>query len=396
MKHAQSRARNQEIARKGHEGASVASLSEEYGLTTNYIYALLRKHGVAPAHIPRGERQLSPKKVRISKRRAVIAELHTLGISGGEAIRAMKLHKSVFYVEARRLGLKFPYDSGRWKVGGRNSQQRAAKMAAMYRAGMTLQQIGDKFGITRERVRQLMSKHEGMDYNGGGQHIKAVAKRQQSKAIKDARYLSKYGCTFAQYQEVRNIGRQMVRDGFGKYRTPLSAFRSQRNNAKFRGIEWSLSFWQWWTLWQESGKWSERGLRRDGYVMSRFMDKGDYSLGNVYIGTLAENSSVQPNNPYRKDHPDHARMLPIISEKLRAAKRGGAFAARGTASRRKKDKDLPCGVARTGSGSFRANAFLNGKNTYLGTFASVDKAHAAYLRATGQEVNTAHKISEAA
>jgi hypothetical protein len=148
-----------------------------------------------------------------------------------------------------------------------------------------------------------------MRHDGGGQHVKAVARRHQSAASKNARYLQKYGCTFAQYVEVREIGREMRRNGAGFYQAPLQAFVSQRNNAKSRSIPWELTFWQWWTIWQESGKWAERGRAKDAFVMSRFRDSGAYAVGNIYIGTLAENSSIQPNNPYRKDHPDHDKVV---------------------------------------------------------------------------------------
>lgn len=302
MNHASARIRNAEIARRYAAGERADNLAAEFGLVTPYVYTITQKYGVA-----RGRLQPSVATLR---RRAAMRELHSLGLSGGQAQRLLKIkNKSYFSFEAKHLGLKFPYDSSRWAVGGRTSQQRAAKMAGLYRSGMTLQQIGDKYGITRERVRQLMTKHVGMRQDGGGQHVRAVARRQQSTAAKDARYLAKYGCTFAQYVEVREIGRIMRAQGAGVYQTPLRAFINQKNNAKTRVIPWELTFWQWWTIWQESGKWELRGRARDAYVMSRFRDAGAYAVGNIYIGTLSENSSIQPNNPYRKDHPDHDKVL---------------------------------------------------------------------------------------
>jgi hypothetical protein len=326
------------------------------------------------------------------RRRAAMRELHSLGLSGGEAQHLLKFkNKSYFSAEAKRLGLKFPYDSRRWTVAGRTSQQRAAKMAGLYRSGMTLQQIGEKYGISRERVRQLMTKHEGMRQDGGGQHVKAVARRQQSTAAKDARYLAKYGCTFAQYAEVREIGRVMRAHGAGVYQTPLRAFINQKNNAKNRQIPWELTFWQWWTIWQESGKWELRGRARDAYVMSRFRDAGSYAVGNIYIGTLSENSSIQPNNPYRKDHPDHASVL------YSGLKQSLEERLTGPAAPHKKNSDLPRGVTRNPkSKSFQAQATIGGKSAYLGSYPTVEEARAAYVAAVMADVNSAHKNSEAA
>lgn len=297
MTHRMSRQRNAAIVAAIQSGAKPSDVAAQHGLSVGYVSELARKSGVAGA-----------KAIETARRRAIIRELHGLGVTCAEAIRLTGLKYPVLHNHCNAMGLKFAYDMTGWQATITASKARAAKMAALYRSGMTLQQIGDQFGLTRERVRQLMTKHEGMRYDGGGTHMKAVARKQQSAAAKDARYLRKYGCTFQQYVQAREIGRRMRAGGSGAYQTPLRAFVTQKNNAKIRDIPWDLNFWQWWTIWQESGKWNERGRSKDAYVMSRFRDAGSYAPGNVYIGTLSENSSIQPNNPYRKDHPDHALM----------------------------------------------------------------------------------------
>lgn len=326
------------------------------------------------------------------RRRAAMAELHSLGMSGGETRRLLKINSAPhFSFESKLCGLKFPYDrAGKWSPKIAAAKAKAEKMAGMYRSGMTLEQIGTKYGITRERVRQLMTKHVGMRQEGGGQHVKAVARRQQSAASKDARYLRKYGCTFAQYVEVREIGRLMRLNGAGVYQTPLRAFINQKNNAKQRGISWELTFWQWWTIWQESGKWAERGRAKDAYVMSRFRDAGAYAVGNIYIGTLAENSSIQPNNPYRLDHPDHDKL---VYTKLKHTLEQRLSET----TPHKKNSDLPRGVTRNPKcKSYQAQATMRGKSVYLGSFPTVEEARAAYVAAVIADVNSAHRNSEAA
>src|SRR5690606_1984307 len=127
-------------------------------------------------------------------------------------------------------------------------------------------------------------------------------------AKREAACLLKHGCSLAQLGEIKKLGREMQAAGVGYARTPLGAYRSQMHNARKRGIEWKISLWEWWTIWQESGHWDDRG-RGTGYMMCRFGDTGDYELGNVYIATGVHNGSVQPNNPYRKDHPDFDRAI---------------------------------------------------------------------------------------
>lgn len=196
-------------------------------------------------------------------------------------------------------------------------KKRAEDMAAMYRSGRTLEQIGSLYGITRERVRQLISKHCGITGRDGGKAARGEANRRRHEARRDAKSLSNYGCTYAKMQEVRALGKAMRADGVSYYRTPIGAFQSQRSSARWRGITWSLKFWEWWTVWQQSGKWADRGLARDAYVMCRFGDVGPYEVGNVYIATLGHNSAVQPNNPYRSSHPDFEK---VMAERERAHK----------------------------------------------------------------------------
>lgn len=186
---------------------------------------------------------------------------------------------------------------------------RAEAMASIYQAGKTLQEIGVLFGVSRERVRQIISKHHGLTGTDGGQHARAEAKRARTMARRNKRCLEKYGCTYDQYRDLVEIGRKMRRDGATHNQTPTGAWFSQRRNAQNREIEWNLTLWDWWQIWQRSGHWDERGRSGDAYVMCRFEDSGAYEPGNVYIATLRHNSSIQPNNPYRKSHPDFEEVM---------------------------------------------------------------------------------------
>ncbi|MEZ0602932.1 hypothetical protein ACAX43_12375 [Paraburkholderia sp. IW21] len=67
-------------------------------------------------------------------------------------------------------------------------------------------------------------------------------------------------------------------------------FWSHRSNARFaRGIEFNLTFEEWFTWWQETGHYHERGKGQGKYVMARFNDTGPYELGNIYCCTHADN-----------------------------------------------------------------------------------------------------------
>lgn len=158
-------------------------------------------------------------------------------------------------------------------------QKRWAPMAALYRSGMTLEQIGRQYGCTREYIRQCLAKI-GVKATEGGKSRRAADKRAAREAKRNAQSLVKWGCSWHQYIELRHMS------------WPTRAFCAQRSNANKRGISWEMNLWQWWSIWQQSGHWNERG-RGQGYVMCRVGDTGGYSVGNVFIAPARTNSSEQ-------------------------------------------------------------------------------------------------------
>lgn len=157
-------------------------------------------------------------------------------------------------------------------------------MERRYRAGQTLHQIGEHYGITRERVRQILAKR-GISATDGGARVRAIRAIAERAAAKDARFMRRLGCTYAQYRSVCQRGWS---DPDGRERTPMGAFLRQRCTARGREIDWQFKFWDWWCVWEQSGHWHERGRGR-GYVMARHNDAGPYGPGNVKIILATEN-----------------------------------------------------------------------------------------------------------
>lgn len=87
-------------------------------------------------------------------------------------------------------------------------------------------------------------------------------------------------------------------------------YKIQRRDAIKSGRIWSLSFDEWFAIWNNSGKWNERGKQPDQYCMMRVitLDGKDfhdydydgnqlpYSNRTVRIGTNKENSSRKFGN----------------------------------------------------------------------------------------------------
>lgn len=245
------------------------------------------------------------------------------------------------HYRARQLGLAFQR-SGKKSV----PDARALAMRDAYLSGRTLDDIGQGYGVTRERVRQIITKYFGRLAKQGGQHLTARIAREKRLAALDAEALAKWGCTRQQLAVLRRMGRRLMASGVYRDRTPTGAFCRQRQNADDRGISWELSLWDWWTIWQKSGKWSRRGRARGQFVMCRKGDTGPYSKDNVFIDLACRNVS----SAVRKN-------------------------------------DLPVGVKEAGGGKYEARTRFNNADvpTLLGRFDTPQEAHIAYLRALHRE-----------
>jgi len=81
-----------------------------------------------------------------------------------------------------------------------------------------------------------------------------------------------------------------------------AAFLRQRWRATHtRGLEWKLTFEEWWSIWEASGRWEQRGRTKDKYVMSRKNDCGAYEVGNVFIQLAGDNvSQARSGKPITK------------------------------------------------------------------------------------------------
>lgn len=69
--------------------------------------------------------------------------------------------------------------------------------------------------------------------------------------------------------------------------SPRVRYAQHKASAKQRGLTFTLTFEQWWSLWEPH--WHRRGRGAQEMCMCRKADKGGYELGNVRIATNKEN-----------------------------------------------------------------------------------------------------------
>lgn len=160
---------------------------------------------------------------------------------------------------------------------------RAEHMAHQFALGKTLQEIGDEYAISRERVRQILWGI-GVGRHDGGQSVKTLANLRYKSKPKPDKHFATYGCTKAEAEHL-NGGLHV-----STKRSPAHKYGNQRKNAQVRGIAWHITFPEWLNVWLESGHFHERG-RGTGYVMARIGDVGPYAVDNIEIITAAQNAA---------------------------------------------------------------------------------------------------------
>lgn len=152
--------------------------------------------------------------------------------------------------------------------------ERELEMVGMYKKGNTLEEIGFCYGVTRQRVQQVLARH-CVSKDGGLAKKREEKKRLITKA-RDERFVEKYGFNEGKFKSVGNDFKL--------------AYRQQKTNAERRGIAWTIKFSDWFLLWEESGKWPERGLGFDKYVLTRKDLRKGFEPENIVIAPHSASS----------------------------------------------------------------------------------------------------------
>jgi len=207
------------------------------------------------------------------RRNAAIGELAKLGTTVGECADIFGMSRVGVYQIARTIGVRFERKK---RDIPPEINARAERMAALYAGGKTLEEVAATFGLSRERVRQILKRH-GLTAKDGGQHKRAERAKVQRESERNARTLRKKGCSWEQYCHLRKLG------------WPLRAYQAQRRNARdVQRIGWDLTLWQWWCIWRDSGHIKDRGRGKGNYGLLRRDPDGPHSSKNSYVGPISE------------------------------------------------------------------------------------------------------------
>lgn len=156
-----------------------------------------------------------------------------------------------------------------------NTHETYADWYRLYTAeNKSFAEIASLYGVTRQAVDLAMRKYFGYVKKRADGGFKAAAKRaQQERRFK--RIVKPVGLPIGEFERITGVRY------FANVKE-VTRYVQMRNNAKRYGIEFNLTWTQWWHLWQESGHWDGRGIGA-GYCMARIDTSKPIELGNVRI-----------------------------------------------------------------------------------------------------------------
>lgn len=143
LSHEQRAYRRHEIIDAYNEGVEIDALAARFGLSTGYVYSLISGSWAAADR----------RKAKRGDIRESLEAHRDAGRTKHETAAA--LGKSYQWVNrwCRNLGIEFPHGATT-----KTPSERNAAIVDMFDGGATLQEIGVKFDITRERVRQIVDR----------------------------------------------------------------------------------------------------------------------------------------------------------------------------------------------------------------------------------------------
>lgn len=135
-----------------------------------------------------------------------------------------------------------------------------------FKAGKTTTALAKELDVTYQAIHRILKKNNLSRASGG--KSKTVADRREKEANAPSPISDRHGCSTEQWDMLRAMDEDYKK-------TPLAVFNTWKNN--FQNInpevEFSLTLWEWWLLWEESGRWAQRARNPEGMWVMAQIDK---------------------------------------------------------------------------------------------------------------------------
>lgn len=148
---------------------------------------------------------------------------------------------------------------------------RNTRIISRFLEGETLTAIGLCYGLSRQRIFQILKKHE-VNPAIGGSALKRQNKGLAKNRIRAEKTSNAYGITRAALTLIPIEARQ--------------AYSSQRRSVSISNTGWNFNLETWWNLWLQSGSFAQRGPRCGQFQMRRRNPDAHWEPANVFIKKL--------------------------------------------------------------------------------------------------------------
>ncbi|MBU2791838.1 hypothetical protein HAQ01_00070 [Acidithiobacillus thiooxidans] len=176
-------------------------------------------------------------------------------------------------------------------IKSQTAEPREITMERLYRQGETLAQVGDKFGLTRERVRQIL-KERGVSKDQGGEALQAARRKEQKERTRQQRrqarqeYLAEWclqalGCTIDEAVRI-NGGKPITRQRSCRPNgSAYDKYLGIRNQVLLKNRTAYLSLPDWHQAWVRSGHWEDGPGH--GWCLIKIDPQKPWELNNVHV-----------------------------------------------------------------------------------------------------------------
>lgn len=193
------------------------------------------------------------------------------------------------------VGMSFP-EIPRGPKRSAEANLRANAMCMMYtHDGYTMQEIGDVYRITLERVRQILRKFYKVTHKDSLRHKAILDRRSELRAAELFSRAKKTGMSVEDYLAWREMVHAELESGVPYAQTVEGRYIESRRNWRYQhhGIESGMTRMEWFRLWQDSGHYAEYGRGADHYMMGRIDRHKGFVPGNVIIRSAHDNSVAE-------------------------------------------------------------------------------------------------------
>lgn len=173
------------------------------------------------------------------------------------------------------------------KRGKKTDTGKALEIKKLFLSGLTQEEIGIQFGVSRQRISQILQQTNTQACDGGISLLASIKKENDFQKRK-ARFLRTYGLEENEFitEQIQKLHK---------------SYKHQKHGARMRGIGWELDFCEWINIWGDSGRLMFRGRGKNMFCMGRFGDSGPYKNGNVYVCSNLQNAKdIWANKPDMK------------------------------------------------------------------------------------------------